>query len=197
MTKWSASGLQDNYLRCVFGYDLRVSLFAERDGKVNYPATMDTEVWPTIYDEVPDEYQHGLNLFSKEKYLDLFRNEHTKFSNSVVVGFDIPLERWKLLGGIFGIDFIDIDVIKSNPMWHLIGYDVIDPVAATSGLHTPWNNEYKQEINNSKWFVHQNRYGLITSEREAIEASVFFDEVFKSSSGQSPFTPCGVWLRSM
>jgi hypothetical protein len=205
MSNQNTSYLKENYSRCILGFDLRLNNIFTEISNIRVPATIDPLIWPTPYDEedVGDYpydkeslggYQHGLCLF-----VDEIKNVNFNFDNFVdvvEVAFDMPLERFNSLAPIFGLAFIHMSIVKKNPEWHLLGYDVVDPIEERNGLHSPWFKIDEDAIIKKGLRTQLNNYGLYDTELEAISASVFFNDFDKSSDNPLiPFMPCGVWVK--
>lgn len=181
---WDASNLKDGFERTLIGFDIR------RPSLSNslYLTAYDESV---RYEEIYEENQNhlsGMNLF--------WQDPSTIPSVTIppearLLAFDLPKEYVAcLLWGNVSLP-TPSPAGKLNDEWELVGFDVVDAKAQTSGFHGFGVAASKLDDVSVVAGYGLNVYGLVDSTDSAVKAAIQFDSMFPE---HAPFSPCGIWL---
>lgn len=196
---WNVHQLQQNYSRKVIGFDLRdISIdfesFQHKDVVAidlanELPATIDNQVWAEYGNKHEIDAQcNGFNLLDQ---IDAEVEELAAQKLSLLVAFDIPNELAELLEATFGLEPLSLDLLSEDHGWHFLGFDVVDIRTQCSAFYSfSWSQkEWRNIVQETALKI--NSCGIIPSEAEALNISLYFDKIIPE---HAPFSPCGVWV---
>ena len=144
------------------------------------------------YEDLLENYRdrlNGMNLFFEDPSVT---NPNILPHDAIVIAFDLPKTVVaKLLAGNVSRPE-PLPAVEITNEWDFMGFDVVDPITQTSGLHA-FSPEIEQVPQyDSAGGVCLNLHGLLDNEELAGKVSLSFNERFHE---HAPFACCGVWKK--
>lgn len=187
-SNWSANSLNCAFFdRALVGFDVRKTIFPNGFHMTSWDESIHCE---ELYKNYQD-YLSGMNLFLNDP------ETIPSFSlpeESVIIAFDLPCEyvNYLMTGSVSMPIPLSIELLVEG--WNFLGFDIVDAITQSSALYGFDRSPVEWAMSGRKFDFSLNANGLIADCEVAVGGAIFFDQIIPE---HAPFSPCGVWLKSV
>lgn len=190
---WSPKLLKPGYERAIIGWDQRMAPPFMSVTRSEIPflgdwfdfkiptLSIEKTVWPSIIEKNIKKFNNGFD------FLDSFEIKNVPNFDRLdawIIQFELPLQYVENFEQFF------TDKNNNNNKFTFLGYDVVDNDIAYSSFYSfDWTKKQMKTVLEILK-IRLNKYGLVSDEKSAIDAAIFFSNDIPE---HSPFVPCGIW----